>query len=193
MIDRYSRPKMKRIWSEKNKFDTFLKIEIFNAEALNLLGIVNADELKQIQNRACYSLKRVKELEKETKHDVIAFTRSVSESLGQEKRFIHYGLTSTDVVDTANGFLIKQANEIINSDVLSFLKILKTQAYKYKDTYCIGRTHGIHADITVFGLKFALWYDELSRNYQRFLKAREEIEVGKISGAVGNYAFVDIS
>jgi adenylosuccinate lyase len=193
MIDRYSRPKMKRIWSEKNKFDTFLKIEIFNAEALNILGIVNEDELKQIQNKSQYSLKRVKELEKETKHDVIAFTRSVSESLGQEKRFIHYGLTSTDVVDTANGFLIKQANEIINSDILSFLKILKTQAYKYKDTYCIGRTHGIHADITVFGLKFALWYDELSRNYQRFLKAREEIEVGKISGAVGNYAFVDIS
>jgi len=193
MIDRYSRPKMKRIWSEKNKFDTFLKIEIFNAEALNFLGIVNHDELKQIQNKASYSLKRVKELEKETKHDVIAFTRSVSESLGQEKRFIHYGLTSTDVVDTANGFLIKQANEIINSDILSFLKILKTQAYKYKDTYCIGRTHGIHADITVFGLKFALWYDELSRNYQRFLKARVEIEVGKISGAVGNYAFVDTS
>ena len=184
---------MKRIWSEKNKFDTFLKIEIFNAEALNILGIVNEDELKQIQNKSQYSLKRVKELEKETKHDVIAFTRSVSESLGQEKRFIHYGLTSTDVVDTANGFLIKQANEIINSDILSFLKILKTQAYKYKDTYCIGRTHGIHADITVFGLKFALWYDELSRNYQRFLKARVEIEVGKISGAVGNYAFVDTS
>ncbi|MDY0139424.1 MAG: adenylosuccinate lyase [Candidatus Izemoplasmatales bacterium] len=191
MIDRYSRPKMKNIWSLKSKFDTYLKIEILNAEALNHLSIVSKDDLDKIKLNAKYSIKRVKEIEKQTKHDVIAFTRSVSESLGEEKRFIHYGLTSTDVVDTANGVLLKKANEIIKKDVQNFLKVLKKQAYNYKNTFCIGRTHGIHADITVFGLKFALWYDELSRNYERFLKASSEVEVGKISGAVGNYAFVD--
>ncbi|MDT8336550.1 MAG: adenylosuccinate lyase [Candidatus Izemoplasmatales bacterium] len=191
MIDRYSRPKMQKIWSDKTKFDAFMKIEILNVEALNHLGIVKDEELFLIKTNANYTLSRIKELENETKHDVIAFTRAVSESLGDEKRFIHYGLTSTDVVDTAYGVLLKKANEIIKKDVLSFLKVLKKQAYNYKDTYCIGRTHGIHADITVFGLKFALWYDELSRNYNRFLRASEEIEVGKISGAVGNYAFID--
>jgi len=193
MIERYARPKMKKIWSEKNKFDTFLKIEVLNAEALEKIGIVDFKDLELIKSKANYNLTRVKEIELETKHDVIAFTRSVSESLGSEKRFIHYGLTSTDVVDTANGYILKQANDIIKKDVLSFLKVLKKQAYEYKDTYCIGRTHGIHADITVFGLKFALWYDELLRNYQRYLNACEEIEVGKISGAVGNYAFTEIS
>jgi len=182
---------MKNIWSLKSKFDTYLKIEILNAEALNHLSIVSKDDLDKIKLNAKYSIKRVKEIEKQTKHDVIAFTRSVSESLGEEKRFIHYGLTSTDVVDTANGVLLKKANEIIKKDVQNFLKVLKKQAYNYKNTFCIGRTHGIHADITVFGLKFALWYDELSRNYERFLKASSEVEVGKISGAVGNYAFVD--
>ena len=179
MIDRYTRPVMKKIWSEKNKFDTFLKIEVLNVEALEKIGIVNYQDLELIKTKASYNLKRVKDIELETKHDVIAFTRSVSESLGPEKRFIHYGLTSTDVVDTANGYVLKKANEIIKKDILSFLKVLKKQAYEYKDTYCIGRTHGIHEDITVFGLKFALWYDELFRNYQRFLTACEEIEVVK--------------
>jgi adenylosuccinate lyase len=192
MIERYTRPIMKKIWSEKGKFDTFLKIEILNVEALEKIGVVSLQDLNSIKTNAAYSLKRIKEIELETKHDVIAFTRSVSESLGPEKRYIHYGLTSTDVVDTANGYILKKANEVIKKDVLSFLKVIKNKAFEYKDTYCIGRTHGIHADITVFGLKFALWYDELSRNYQRYLKACEEIEVGKISGAVGNYAFTEI-
>jgi adenylosuccinate lyase len=182
---------MKKLWSDKSKFDAFLEIEVLNAEALNKLGVVSKEDLDKIKKNANYSLKRVKQLEKETKHDVIAFTRTVSESLGEEKRFIHYGLTSTDVVDTANGILLKKANQIIKKDIEKFLKVLKKQAFRYKDTYCIGRTHGIHADITVFGLKFALWYDELKRNYQRFLNAAKEVEVGKISGAVGNYAFVD--
>jgi adenylosuccinate lyase len=191
MIERYSRLPMKKLWSDKSKFDAFLEIEVLNAEALNKLGVVSKEDLDKIKKNANYSLKRVKQLEKETKHDVIAFTRTVSESLGEEKRFIHYGLTSTDVVDTANGILLKKANQIIKKDIEKFLKVLKKQAFRYKDTYCIGRTHGIHADITVFGLKFALWYDELKRNYQRFLNAAKEVEVGKISGAVGNYAFVD--
>ena len=192
MIDRYSRPVMKKLWSDKQKFDTYLKIEVLNAEALNKLNIVNDNDLKLIKDNAKYSLRRVKELEKETKHDVIAFTRAVSESLGNEKRFIHYGLTSTDVVDTAYGVLLKKANKIIKKDILNFLDVLQEQAYKYKETFCIGRTHGIHADITVFGLKFALWYDELSRNFKRFIRSSQEIEVGKISGAVGNYAFTNM-
>jgi adenylosuccinate lyase len=191
MIDRYTRPVMKKLWSEKNKFDIFLKIEILNAEALNQLGIVSSEELASLKKNASYDLKRVKAIEEETRHDVIAFTRAVSESLGKEKRFIHYGLTSTDVVDTANGVMLKQANKIINDDILRFLETLKKKAMEYKNTFCVGRTHGIHADITVFGLKYALWYDELQRNHKRFLSAASEVEVGKISGAVGNYAFVN--
>jgi len=192
MIDRYSRPVMKKLWSDKQKFDTYLKIEVLNVEALNELNIVSDKELKLIKDNAKYSLRRVKELEQETKHDVIAFTRAISESLGEEKRFIHYGLTSTDVVDTAYGVLLKKANKLIKKDVIDFLSVLKEQAYKYKETFCIGRTHGIHADVTVFGLKFALWYDELSRNLKRFIRSSQEIEVGKISGAVGNYAFTNM-
>lgn len=191
MIDRYSRKEMKYIWSDKSKFDAFLKVELLNVEALSTLGIVSKKELKAIQENATYDISKVYELEKEYKHDVIAFTRAVSLSLGEEKRFIHYGLTSTDVVDTAYGILYKKANKIIKNDVQRFLKLLKNKAYEYKDTFCIGRTHGIHADITVFGLKFALYYDELKRNYNRFIKAAEEIEIGKISGAVGNYAFTN--
>ncbi len=191
MIDRYSRKKMKDIWSDKSKFDAFLKVELLNVEALYTLGIVSKKELKAIQENATYDISKVYELEKEYKHDVIAFTRAVSLSLGEEKRFIHYGLTSTDVVDTAYGILYKKANKIIKNDIYRFMELLKNKAYEYKDTFCIGRTHGIHADITVFGLKFVLYYDELKRNYNRFIKAAEEIEIGKISGAVGNYAFTN--
>ncbi len=193
MIERYSRKEMSDIWSEESKFNAFLKVEIANVEALNEKGIVSDDDVKKIKDNASFDIQRIKELEKDLKHDVIAFTRAVSESLGGEKRYIHYGLTSTDVVDTANGYLLKRANKIIVEDIENFLKVLKAKAYLYQSTYCIGRTHGIHADITVFGLKFALWYDELKRNYQRFLQAASQIEYGKISGAVGNYAFVDPS
>ncbi len=191
MISRYTRPEMAAIWNDETRFNAFLKIELLNVEALNKLGIVPDEDLVKIKENANFSVERIKELETELKHDVIAFTRNVSEYLGDEKRFIHYGLTSTDVVDTANGYLLKQANVIIKDDVEAFLSTLKEQAFKYKDTYCIGRTHGIHADITVFGLKFVLWYDELKRNFERFVSAAREVEVGKISGAVGNYVFVN--
>ncbi len=193
MIDRYSRKEMKEIWSDKSKFDAFLEVELANADALHHFNIMNAEEIKSIRNKATYDINKVYEFEKELKHDVISFTRAVSLSLGPEKRFIHYGLTSTDVVDTAYGMLYKKANDIIKSDILAFLDVLKEKALEYKQTFCIGRTHGIHADITVFGLKFALYYDELKRNYNRFLSASKEIEVGKISGAVGNYAFIEPS
>ena len=182
---------MAAIWTEQFKFDTFLKIEILNAEALASKGLMTADELNAIQKKASFSIDRIKEIEKETRHDVIAFTRTVSESLGPEKRFIHYGLTSTDVVDTANGYILKQANTIIKEDLTRFSNVLKQKALAYKNTFCIGRTHGIHADITTFGLKWALWYDEMQRNIRRFNDASKDIECGKISGAVGNYAFTD--
>lgn len=191
MIDRYSRKEMKELWSDKSKFDAFLKIEILNVEALQEIGVVSDSELQSIQENASYDMEDVIQFEQELKHDVIAFTRAVSLSLGEERRFIHYGLTSTDVVDTAYGVLIQKANTIIKQDVELFLEMLKEKAFEYKNTFCIGRTHGIHADITIFGLKFALYYDELNRNYQRFLNAAKEIEVGKISGAVGNYAFIN--
>ncbi len=191
MIERYSRKEMQEIWSDQSKFDAFLQIEILNVEALAKLGIIHQKDLKAIQSDATFDIDKVYELELEYKHDVIAFTRALSLSLGEEKRYIHYGLTSTDVVDTAYGILYKKANAIIKEDVEAFLNLLKQKAVQYKKTYCIGRTHGIHADITIFGLKFALYYDELKRNFNRFLSAASEIEVGKISGAVGNYAFTN--
>lgn len=191
MIERYTRPQMAALWSEQFKFDTFLKIEIYNAEALHQKGLLKNEELEAIQKNAKFSLKRIHEIEETTKHDVIAFTRAVSESLKDEKRFIHYGLTSTDVVDTANGYILKQVNDLLRADLTRFTKILKQKAFEYKDTFCIGRTHGIHADITIFGLKWALWYDEMQRNIRRFNDAAKDVECGKISGAVGNFAFTE--
>ena len=133
-------------------------------------------------------MQRILELEQQTKHDVVAFTRAVSESLGEEKKWVHYGLTSTDVVDTANGYLLKQANDIIYQDLKEFINVLKKQALRFKSTPCIGRTHGIHADITSFGLKWVLWHEEMKRNMERFQLARRDVEAGKMSGAVGNFA-----
>ncbi|MBU0997540.1 MAG: adenylosuccinate lyase [Firmicutes bacterium] len=189
MIDRYSREKMKSVWSDKNKFDCYLKIELLNAEALHDNGLISSLEMEKLRNNSTYLLEDIVELENQLKHDVIAFTRAVSKHLGNEKRWIHYGLTSTDVVDTANGIRLKQANEMIEKEIVNFMDVLKNKANLYKNTFCIGRTHGIHADVTVFGLKWALWYDEMNRNLHRFQEVRKEVEIGKISGAVGNYAF----
>lgn len=193
MIERYSRPQMSAIWTDKNKFSVYLKIELLNAEVYYQKGLISEEEITSLKKNATFSLPRIAELENETKHDVIAFTRTVSESLGNEKRWIHYGLTSTDLVDTANAVLIKQANAILRNDLKALMEVLKKQAYQYKETFCIGRTHGMHADITVFGLKWALWYAEMERNLIRFENASKDIECGKISGAVGNYAFTDPS
>jgi adenylosuccinate lyase len=182
---------MAAIWNDQFKFDAYLKIEILNVEALVLKGIATKAELTTIKENATFSIERIKEIESATHHDVIAFTRAVSESLGIEKRLIHYGLTSTDVVDTANGYILKHVNALIKQDLLRFSEVLKKQAIKYRNTFCIGRTHGIHADITIFGLKWALWYDEMQRHIHRFNEASSNIECGKISGAVGNFAFID--
>lgn len=191
MIDRYSRDKMKSIWTDRNKFDCYLKIELLNAEALHEKGLISTQEIEKLRSNSTYKLDEIEELEAQLRHDVIAFTRAVSQHLGEEKRWIHYGLTSTDLVDTTNGIRLKQANEIIAQDIDRFMNILKEKAHLYQNTFCIGRTHGIHADITVFGLKWALWYDEMKRNLHRFNEVRSEVEVGKISGAVGNYAFTN--
>lgn len=187
MIERYSRKPMRDIWTEENKFNTYLKIELLNAKAWAKLGVVPEEDLVKLQ-KATFTVERVKEIEAVTKHDVVAFTRAVGESLGEEKKWIHYGLTSTDVVDTANGYLLKQANEILEKDIEEFLAVLKKKALQYENTPCIGRTHGMHADITSFGLKWALYYSDLLRIREEFHLARKNVEVGKLSGAVGNFA-----
>lgn len=187
MIERYSRKVMRDIWTEENKFNAYLKVEISNAKAWSELGVVPKEDLPKLDN-ATFTVDRIKEIEAITKHDVVAFTRAVGESLGEEKKWIHYGLTSTDVVDTANGFLLKQANEILRKDIVSIMDVLKKRAMEFKYTPCIGRTHGMHADITSFGLKWALWYEDMVRCLERFDYACKEVEVGKLSGAVGNFA-----
>ncbi len=188
MIPRYSRPEMSAVWTEENKFGAYLKVEIESAAAWSKLGVIPAEDVQKLRDKATFDVQRIYEIEKETRHDIVAFTRTVSESLGDEKKWVHYGLTSTDVVDTANGYLIKQANNILRKDLQRFIEILKKRAYEFKDTPCIGRTHGVHADITALGLKWALWFEEMRRNIERFEMAAADVECGKISGAVGNFA-----
>lgn len=179
---------MRDVWTEENKFNAYLKVELLAAEAWSELGVVPAEDIVKLNANASFNIDRIKEIEEQTRHDIVAFTRAVSESLGEERKWVHYGLTSTDVVDTANGYLFKQANEIIEDDLQRFEEVLRKQALKYKYTPCIGRTHGIHADITSFGLKWVLWHEEMRRNIERFRYAARGVEVGKISGAVGNFA-----
>lgn len=188
MIERYSRPEMRKIWTDENKFQAFLRVEILACRAWSEVGHIPSSDVDKIEANAKFDLNRIYEIEEKTKHDVVAFTRAVSESLGEEKKWIHYGLTSTDVVDTANGYLLKQANDILYNDIINFMEVLKAQALRFKMTPCIGRTHGIHADITSFGLKFVLWHEEMKRNLERFQNARLDVEAGKMSGAVGNFA-----
>lgn len=188
MIERYRREIVQSIFNEEAKFTAFLDVEIATLEAWSMLGKIPKEDVLKIRENAQFSVSRIKEIELETRHDIVAFTRNVSESLGPEKKWVHYGLTSTDVVDTANGILYKKANDIILEDLMKFQSVLKNNALKYMNTPCIGRTHGIHADVTSFGLKWALWFDEITRHINRFKIVRKEIEVGKISGAVGNFA-----
>ncbi len=166
-------------------------MEICSAEAWAEIGVLPADEVQTLREKASFDVDRILEIEKETRHDVIAFTRAVSETLGPERKHVHYGLTSTDVVDTANGYLLKQANEILERDLVTFIEVLKEQALRYKKTVCMGRTHGVHAEPTTFGLKLALWVEESKRNLERFRQAAQGVEFGKMSGAVGTYANID--
>jgi adenylosuccinate lyase len=191
VIERYALPEMAAIWTTENRFRTWLEVEILACEAWSQLGVIPAEDVARIREHATFSVERVEELERETRHDVVAFTRAISESLGPERKWVHYGLTSTDVVDTALGAQLRQANRIIREDIHGLLEVLAARAKQYKTTLMMGRTHGIHAEPTTFGLKLALWYDEMRRNQERFASAAKDVECGKISGAVGTYANVD--
>ncbi|KIQ94083.1 Adenylosuccinate lyase [Anoxybacillus thermarum] len=191
MIERYTRPEMGAIWTEENRFRAWLEVEILACEAWAELGVIPKEDVEKIRQHASFNIERIKEIEEETRHDVVAFTRAVSETLGEERKWVHYGLTSTDVVDTALSYLLKQANEILLHDLENFIAVLKEKAIEHKYTVMMGRTHGVHAEPTTFGLKLALWYAEMQRNLERFKQAAETVRVGKISGAVGTYANID--
>ncbi|MGN7176943.1 adenylosuccinate lyase [Paenibacillus sp. FSL R5-0490] len=191
MIERYTRPEMGAIWTEENRFKAWLEVEILACEAWAELGDIPKEDVQKIRENASFNINRIKEIEEETRHDVVAFTRAVSETLGEERKWVHYGLTSTDVVDTALSYVIKQANDILLKDIERFVEILKNKAQEHKHTVMMGRTHGVHAEPTTFGLKLALWYEEMKRNLDRFKEAAAGVEFGKISGAVGTYANID--
>ena len=188
MITRYTRPEMAEVWSEYNRYKCWLEVEILADEAWAALGEIPAEDVAKIRANATFDIDRILEIEKETRHDVVAFTRAVSESLGEERKWVHYGLTSTDVVDTAYGYQLKQANDILRKDLQNMLEIIGEKAKEHKKTVCMGRTHGVHAEPTTFGLKLATMYSEMKRNIERFEHAAKGVEAGKISGAVGTFA-----
>ena len=191
MIDRYTLPEMGALWSEQNKFQKWLDVEIAVCEVHAEMGTIPSDAVEQIKARAKFSVERINEIEKTTNHDVIAFTTNLAENIGEAARFVHYGLTSSDVVDTANALLLRDASDLLLKRIEAFLEVLKRRAFEFKKTPQIGRTHGIHAEPTAFGLTFALWYDEMRRNWKRLRRAREIVAFGKISGAVGAFALLD--
>ena len=188
MIERYTRPEMGQLWTDENRYNTWLEVEILAVEAWAQRGDIPKKEAEKIRKKASFEVNRILEIEEETRHDVVAFTRAVSESLGEERKWIHYGLTSTDVVDTAYGYQLKQVNNLLRKDLTNFLEVLAEKAKTHKYTVMMGRTHGVHAEPTTFGLKLALWYSEMKRNIERFEQAAQGIEAGKISGAVGTFA-----
>ncbi len=188
MIERYTLPEMGAIWSLQNKFQKWLDVEIAVCEVHAEDGIIPADALEQIKSKAAFTVERINEIEKTTDHDVIAFTTNLAENIGDAARFVHYGLTSSDVVDTANALLLKESCEVLLPKIDALLEVLRRRAFEFKDTPQIGRTHGIHAEPTSFGLCWALWFSEFQRNKERLEKAKEIVSVGKISGAVGAFA-----
>jgi len=188
MIPRYTREVMGKIWEPENRFNIWLKIELLVCEALTEMGEIPVASLETIKKKASFSISRIEEIEEVVKHDVIAFLTSVGEYVGEDSRYIHLGMTSSDVLDTCFAFQLKQASDIILEDIDCFLNILKTQAFRHKSTVIVGRSHGIHAEPVTFGLKMALWYEEMQRNRARLINARETISCGKISGAVGTFA-----
>ena len=190
MIPRYTRPEMAKIWTEQRKFETWLEIELLVCEALSKLGEIPVQAVREIREKACFDVHRVNEIEKVTKHDVIAFLTNVGESIGPLSKYLHYGLTSSDILDTSLALLLKEASELILKDLQRLLTVLKEKAFQYKETLMIGRSHGVHAEPITFGLKMALWYDEMKRNLIRMERAKEAVSVGKISGAVGTFAHI---
>lgn len=191
MIDRYLSNEMKDMFNDENRFNAYLKIELAVIEAYSEIGLIPYKDYELIKNSVKVDVKRIKEIEEITRHDVVAFTRQIGENLGEEKRWIHYGLTSTDVVDSALSLLYKSANDIILNKLLLLKEAIKDKANTYKNTPCIGRTHGMHGEVISFGVKWANYYDELNRALSLFEHSRKEIEAIKLSGAMGNYANID--
>src|SRR5437868_2017666 len=191
LIARYTRPEMDRIWSDENKFRMWLAVELAATDTLAEAGIVPRPAAKAIRERSAFEVERVRQIEAEVKHDVIAFTTAVAEKIGPESRWLHYGLTSNDVVDTAQALQIKEASRLILEDLQKLAEVIKRRAFEFKDTPTIGRSHGIHAEPTTFGLKLANWYSEIQRNIIRFEHAAEDMRVGKLSGAVGSFGHLD--
>jgi len=187
MISRYTRPAMAAIWSEQRKYENWLRVEIAATTALANAGIVPASAVESLRQRASFTIERIHEIETETRHDVLAFTTAVAESVGDDSRWLHYGLTSTDVVDTAQGLALVQASALIREGIVRFRDVLRKRAVEFQHTPTIGRTHGVHAEPTTFGMKLLLWYAEMGRNLKRFDAAAEDLRVGKISGAVGAF------
>ena len=187
MISRYTRPAMAAIWSEQRKYENWLRVEIAATTALARAGIVPPSAVEALQQRASFTIERIHEIEAETRHDVLAFTTAVAESVGEDSRWLHYGLTSTDVVDTAQGLAFVQASKLIREGIVRFREVLRKRAVEFQHTPTIGRTHGVHAEPTTFGMKLLLWYAEMGRNLKRFDAAAEDLRVGKISGAVGAF------
>ena len=187
MIDRYSRPDMKRVWSEQNKYDLWLRVELAACEAWTEEGVIPAEDMALLRN-ARHDIDRLQEIFQRTRHDMTAFTRSITERLGPEGRWIHLGLTSSDVLDTALALQMKEAAELLEQDLCELGDVLGRRALEFKETSMMGRTHGVHAEPTTFGLKLALWWAEVERQRERLARAKEEIAVGKVSGAVGTYA-----
>ena len=191
MISRYTLPEMGSLWAEENKFQKWLDVELAVCEVHAEMGTIPRDAVQTIKARAKFSVERINEIEKTTNHDVIAFTTNLAESIGEASRFVHYGLTSSDVVDTANALLLRDSCDILLRKIDGLMDVLKRRAFEFKATPQIGRTHGIHAEPTSFGLTFALWHDEMRRNRERLIHARTAVAVGKLSGAVGSFAHLD--
>ncbi len=191
MIERYSRPEMALIWEPGNRFQRWLDVELLACEAWNKLGKVPKASLDNIRKRAAFDIKRIDEIERTVKHDVIAFLTSVAEFVGPDSRYIHMGLTSSDILDTSLALLLREAADLIIKDINALLLVLKRKAFEHKDTVMMGRSHGIHAEPITFGLKMALWYDEMKRNLGRMKRAKDTISCGKLSGAVGTFSSID--
>jgi adenylosuccinate lyase len=191
MIERYSLPKMSNIWQDDFKFKTMLDIEIFALEALSRKKNIPPAVVKRVKKKARFNINEIRKLEEKTQHDVVAFVANVAQYIGADAKYLHLGLTSSDILDTTLGVQLRCASDILLADLNRLLKVLAKKARSYKDMVCVGRTHGVHAEPTTFGLKLALWFDESRRNLERLLQAKEAVSIGKLSGAVGTYAHIE--
>ena len=191
MIDRYTTPEMAKIWSDENKYETWIKVEITVTEVLSERGDIPKEAVKVINEKAAFSVERILEIEQTTRHDVIAFLTNLAENIGPESRFIHMGMTSSDLLDTSLALLCQEAGEIILGKLRTFKDVLRKQAFEHRESFQIGRSHGVHAEPITFGFKLALWSEEIGRHIERWERAVKSISTGKISGAVGTYQHLD--